>query len=75
MIRHTIAFLSECPFCDSKTCHVVFAHPVSMEGVPVEHQRENFQVMCDNCGACGPIQTSEEDACVAWKTCRDGVDI
>lgn len=71
IIKYTIANVRQCFFCDSKVCHIVTAHPATKDGVPKEHQNEYFQIMCDNCGACGPVKSSEQDAAEAWGTGRD----
>ncbi len=47
-----------CPFCRLHVIEIVKSTPPSMEGL---------QVQCDNCGACGPVYESKEEAITGWE--------
>lgn len=49
-----------CPFCGFTTIEVVPAHSAT--------DSDLYQVICDNCGACGPTYSSQEDAITGWNT-------
>lgn len=53
-----------CPFCQEDVIDIVKSVPPAVEGL---------QVQCDNCGACGPIYESKEEAINGWELGISGI--
>ena len=48
-----------CPFClEHVICVIESKMPIAIDG---------YQAQCDNCGACGPIYETEEEAIKGWE--------
>ena len=48
-----------CPFCLENVIYIVEAEPPKT--------KKGFQVLCDNCGARGPIYKTKDEAIEGWE--------